>query len=85
MNELIKREFKELEILKNLNKSVKEFSIKNNLDKRQLGHIAFVFINTKDDKVKINIKDNILPNLMNNDIELINSFIDDILMKNLID
>ena len=84
MDELIKRELKELEILKNLNKSVKEFSIKNNLDKRQLGHIAFVFINTKDDKVKINIKDNILPNLMNNDIELINSFIDDILMKNLI-
>lgn len=84
MDELIKRELKELEILKNLNKSVKEFSIKNNLDKRQLENVAFVFVNTKDDKVKINIKDNILPNLMNNDIELINSFINDILMKNLI-
>ena len=84
MDELIKREFEELEIIKNLNKLVKEFCFKNNLDERQLGHIAFVFVNTKDDKVKINIKDNILPNLMNNDIELINSFIDDILMKNLI-
>ena len=85
MDELIKREFKELEILKNLNKSVKEFSIKNNLDKRQLENVAFVYTHTKDDKVKINIENNILPNLMNNDIELINSFIDDILMKNLID
>lgn len=85
MDELIKRELKELEILKNLNKSVKEFSIKNNLDKKQLENVAFVYTHTKDDKVKINIKDNILPNLMNNDIELINSFIDDILMKNLID
>ena len=85
MNELIKREFKELEILKNLNKSVKEFSIKNNLDKRQLENVAFVYTHTKDDKVRINIENNILPNLMNNDIELINSFIDDILMKNLID
>ena len=36
MDELIKREFKELEIIKNLNKSVKEFCIKNNLDKRRL-------------------------------------------------
>ena len=85
MDELIKREFKELEILKNLSKSVKEFCFKNNLDERQLGHVAFVFVNTKDDKVKINIENNILPNLMNNDIELINSFIDNILMKNLID
>ena len=85
MDELIKRELKELEILKNLNKSVKEFSIKNNLDKRQLENVAFVFVNTKDDKVKINIKNNILPNLMNNDIELTNNFIDNILMKNLID
>ena len=85
MDELIKREFKELEIIKNLNKSVKEFCIKNNLDKRQLENVAFVFVNTKDDKIKTNIKNNILPNLMNNDIELINSFIDNILMKNLID
>ena len=85
MDELIKREFKELEILKKLNKSVKEFCIKNNLDKKQLENVAFVFVNTKDEKVKTNIKNNILPNLMNNDIELINSFIDDILMKNLID
>lgn len=85
MDELIKREFKELEIIKNLNKSVKEFCIKNNLDKRQLENVAFVFVNTKDDKVKINIKNNILPNLMNNDIELTESFINDILMKNLID
>ena len=84
MDELIKRELKELEIIKNLNKLVKEFCFKNNLDERQLGHIAFVFVNTKEDKVKRNIKDNILPNLMNNDIELINSFINDILMKNLI-
>ena len=84
MDELIKREFKELEIIKNLNKSVKEFCIKNNLDKRQLENVAFVFVNTKDDKVKINIKNNILPNLMNNDIELTNNFIDNILMKNLI-
>ena len=85
MDELIKREFEELKILKNLNKSVKEFCFKNNLDKRQLENVAFVFVNTKDDKVKINIKNNILPNLMNNDIELTNSFIDNILMKNLID
>lgn len=85
MDELIKRELKELEILKNLNKSVKEFSIKNNLDKKQLENVAFVYTHTKDDKVKINIENNILPNLMNNDIELINSFINDILMKNLID
>lgn len=85
MDELIKREFKELEIIKNLNKSVKEFCIKNNLDKRQLENVAFVFVNTKDDKIKTNIKNNILPNLMNNDIELTESFINDILMKNLID
>ena len=84
MDELIKREFKELEILKKLNKSVKEFCIKNNLDKKQLENVAFVFVNTKDEKVKTNIKNNILPNLMNNDIELIESFINDILMKNLI-
>ena len=32
------------------NKSVKEFCFKNNLDERQLGHVAFVFVNTKDDK-----------------------------------
>lgn len=85
MDEIIKREFKELEILKNLNKSVKEFCYKNNLDERELGNVAFVYTHTKDDKVKTNIKNNILPNLMNNDIELINSFINDILMKNLID
>ena len=85
MDELIKRELRELEIIKNLNKSVKEFCFKNNLDERQLGQVAFVFVNTKDDKVKINIENNVLPNLMNNDIELINSFIDNILMKNLID
>ena len=84
MDELIKREFEELKILKNLSKSVKEFCFKNNLDKRQLENVAFVFVNTKDDKVKINIKNNILPNLMNNDIELTNNFIDNILMKNLI-
>ena len=84
MDELIKRELKELEIIKNLNKLVKEFCFKNNLDKRQLENVAFVFVNTKDDKVKINIKNNILPNLMNNDIELTNNFIDNILMKNLI-
>lgn len=85
MDELIKREFKELEIIKNLNKSVKDFCIKNNLDKKQLENVAFVFVNTKDDKIKTNIKNNILPNLMNNDIELTESFINDILMKNLID
>lgn len=85
MDEIIKREFKELEILKNLNKSVKEFCFKNNLDKRQLENVAFVYTHTKDEKVKINIKNNILPNLMNNDIELTESFINDILMKNLID
>ena len=85
MDEIIKREFKELEILKNLNKSVKEFCFKNNLDKKQLENVAFVYTHTKDDKVKTNIKNNILPNLMNNDIELTESFINDILMKNLID
>ena len=85
MDELIKREFKELEILKNLNRSVKEFCFKNNLDERELGNVAFVYVKTKDENVKRDIKNNILPNLINNDIELINSFINDILMKNLID
>ncbi len=83
--ELIEKEFKELKILKELNKSVEEFCYKNNLDERELGNVAFVYVKTKDENVKRDIKNNILPNLINNDIELINSFINDILMKNLID